>query len=247
VRSVEVRTNRAVAGWGKNEYHVGLPAIVRALNAGSRPLRPWGVIKMPERWPRQITFTLREADHHPLRNSGTEEWVAAAGMLADRGFNVTIIRDTARADEPLGGPREDVVRVDPTASREIGARALTYDCATLNVGVSNGPMWMAIFKDAPVLMLRPTTNAAGGCYDDAFYKQHRLPRGSQLPCSPPHQRLVWEDDARDSIVRAVEEMLVVLETNQWIKSAKAQDEEMSAGEVQFFDDLRKSSRVDGGL
>ncbi|MDO8616899.1 MAG: hypothetical protein Q7T33_14385 [Dehalococcoidia bacterium] len=190
VRSVEVRLDRKVDGWGKGEYLVGLPAILRALRGGSRPLRGERLLKH-ELDSRLLTFTLREAEHHSLRNSRTAEWQDAASVLGMRGRgDVIILRDH---------------RVEPI---ELAARAALYTRAALNIGISNGPMWMAIFMDAPVLMLRPTTNAASGCYDDRFYARCGLPRGSQLPTSPPHQRLVWEEDTRENIVRGVEEMLV---------------------------------------
>lgn len=114
-------------------------------------------------------------------------------------------------DEPL--PRDDNVVTLNSFADQFGAaawlsmRAQYYACSALNVGISNGPMWMSIFMDAPTLMLRPTTNAAGGCYDDAFYARWGVPRGSQLPGSPPHQRLAWCEDTAENIVREVEEML----------------------------------------
>jgi len=63
-------------------------------------------------------------------------------------------------------------------------------------------MWMSIFMDAPTLMLRPTTNKAGGCYDDRFYTRCGIPPGSQLPTSPRYQELVWMDDLYENIVTA---------------------------------------------
>lgn len=200
VEEVEVSGARTAENtFGFRARHISLPAIMKALRAGCRPLRPRH--ESPP-WRGLITFTLREADHHPLRNSRTEEWVAAARELRSAGQTVVIIRDTARAREPI----EDV----PTAvaaALDLETRAALYAQADLNVGICNGPMWMAVFMNASVLMLRPTTNAAGGCYDDAFYAKCGLHPGDQLPTSPAHQRLVWEDDSRDNIVQAVEEVL----------------------------------------
>lgn len=203
VRSVEVANRRRGEGWGHGEYHVGLPNIMKALKAGCRPLR----CEMKDAPPtlrdkKLVTITLRESEHHQLRNSRVEEWVKAAHTLKKMGFLVQAVRDTQMAGRYL----EDV----PTfieASRELRWRAWLYQHAGLNAGISNGPMWMSIFMDAPTLMLRPTTNEAGGCYDDWFFAEHGLPHGSQLPTSQSHQRLVWQEDTCDNIVRAVEEML----------------------------------------
>lgn len=201
VRSVEVRSNRSVDGWGKDARFISLPAIVDALRRGSRPLRAPSVVSM-HAGP-YVTFTLREASHHPKRNSRTADWVRAALEIEDRtGTRVVVIRDTLCAREPL-----EQVTTYPEASLDVMRRAALYAGAKLNVGISNGPMWLAVFLDAPVLMLRPTTNAAHGCYDDAFYARCGLPHGSSFPQNPPHQTLAWYDDTYDHIVRTVDEKL----------------------------------------
>lgn len=201
VNSVSVEADRAPAGWGKDANYIGFPRIMEALRAGSRPLRGPEVPVVGV--PGLVTFTLREATHHPLRNSRVDEWIAAASTLRARGLRVMVVRDAQHAQD-YPWIWDDC---SPNASINIQCRSTLYRRAALNVGISNGPMWMSIFMNAPTLMLRPTTNAAGGCYDDAFYARFGLPRGAQLPTSPPHQRLVWEDDTRENIVRAVEEML----------------------------------------
>ena len=192
------RRDVAPSEFGVNRYGIGLPAIMRALRAGSRPLRSARAPLLRE--PDLVTFTLRESDHHQLRNSRTEEWLAAAEVLRARGLRVRIVRDTVMALDRL-------VNDCPSASAFVAERAALYARAALNVGICNGPMWMSIFMGVPALMLRPTTNAARGCYDDAFYAEHGLPRGAQLPTSPLHQRLVWQEDTRDNIVQAVEDMM----------------------------------------
>lgn len=201
VRSVTVDADRSVEGWGKDAYNISLPAIVRALQQGCRPLRYQGAAVPNALGPgTYITFTLREAEHHQLRNSRVEEWEESWGKLARAGHRILIIRDAAKYNEqPTSCQTEAPVNLH--------VRAQLYANAKLNVGISNGPMWMSIFMDAPTLMLRPTTNEAVGCYDDRFYAKWGVPRGSQLPNSPPHQCLVWEEDYADNIVRAVEGML----------------------------------------
>lgn len=200
---IEIRSSRdevPACAWGVNTYSVGLPKIVEALRAGSRPLRATDPRRMTY-LKDYVTITLREAEHHPLRNSCVHEWLAASFEIEEMGYPVIFVRDTARYDQNLGA------RVCPAASLRVADRAALYAGAAMNMGISNGPMWMSIFMSAPTLMLRPTTNAAGGCYDDAFFARWGLRRGEQLPTSPPHQRLVWEDDTRESIVRAFREMM----------------------------------------
>lgn len=206
-RSVEVAPDRGVfsAEWGLGEYCVGLKNILAALRAGMRPLR---ALRPMMKSRRLVTFTLRQATHHPLRNSRSEEWYQAAMALHASGWHVSVLRDACAAG--AAPAFEYVYFASPEASVDLSTRADLYASAALNVGICNGPMWMSVFMDAPTLMLRPTTNAAGGCYDDAYYEQMGLPRGSQLPGSPPHQRLAWCDDACANIVREVEGMLDVV-------------------------------------
>ena len=198
VSRVSVDRDRGLTVVGRGERWISLPEIMSVLRRGSRPLR--APAPAPRR-PGLVTFTLREAAHHPLRNSRAEEWAEAVRVLG-QWFDVVVVRDALKSREPVPG-----IPTDPQASEEVHRRAQLYSQAALNVGICNGPMWMSIFMDAPTLMLRPVTDAAGGCYDSSFYAKHGLPRGAQLPTSPPHQRLVWEDDARDNIVRAVTDMM----------------------------------------
>ena len=198
ISRVSVDRDRGRTVIGRGERWISLPEIMAVLRRGSRPLR--APAPLPKRLG-LVTFTLREAAHHSLRNSRTEEWAEAVRVLG-QWFDVVVVRDTLKARELIPG-----IPTDPRASEEVHLRAQLYSQAALNVGICNGPMWMSIFMDAPTLMLRPVTDAAGGCYDSAFYAAHGLPRGAQLPTSPSHQRLVWEDDARGNIVRAVTEMM----------------------------------------
>lgn len=209
VRSISVHESyaeaRKVVGWGVGEYYVGLPRIVEALKANSRPLRFPPIVAGLGK---AVTFTLREAEHWPLRNSQVEEWLLAAEELAEKGIPVIVIRDACKAATPFFGQCISHLTAQYIgASTDLLARAEIYSTAMLNVGISNGPMWMSIFMDAPTLMLRPTTNAAGGCYDDAFYARSGIRRGTQLPNSLKHQRLVWEEDTCENIVRSVQEFL----------------------------------------
>ena len=201
VRSVTVHDDRAycfggVFGYGQRK--ISFPAMMEAFKAGSRPLRT-------THWPvpsKLITLTLREAEHHPLRNSQVHEWVAAADELEGLGYEVTIIRDTLKGVEPLGKCTVSYAACD------LGNRAWLYANSVLNIGISNGPMWMALFMDVPTLMLRPCEAGPSG-YTAKYFERCGVPKNGQLPTSPPYQRLVWKDDTCENIVQAVEEMMCV--------------------------------------
>src|SRR5262245_34722595 len=50
-----------------------------------------------------VTITLREAEHVPYRNSNLAAWAKFAREIEDAGEHVIVVRDTAKAMEPLGG------------------------------------------------------------------------------------------------------------------------------------------------
>jgi hypothetical protein len=53
-----------------------------------------------------VTITLREAVHFPARNNRVLDWIEVAKWLSRQGDRVVIIRDTAKAAEPIvGAPR----------------------------------------------------------------------------------------------------------------------------------------------
>lgn len=194
---LNTRPPELTEAYGFNQYSVGLPNLLRALAEGQRPLRAVGA----RRDSKLVTITLREAAHHAKRNSDVDAWIVAALVLRERGYRVVFVRDTQKAGEAI-----PTFETDAAAATTLNARARLYASAYLNLGISNGPLWMALFMDAPVLMLRPTTNAAGGCYDDRFFKTCGLEKGSQLPNTPLHQRLVWEDDTKGNILVAFNQM-----------------------------------------
>lgn len=199
VKTVTVDSDRKATGWGKDAREISLLKIMEALRFGSRPLRPSRAFWKEDNL---ITFTLRQAKHWPLRNSRTEEWCQAADALRGEGYNVVIVPDTAELPTPL-----ELTNSGTLAAAHLESRAELYASAALNVGVCNGPMWLSIFMDAPTLMLRPTCNAARGCFDDRFYHRCGLKKGDQLPTSPDYQRLVWDEDYCSIIVGAVREIL----------------------------------------
>ena len=207
IRSVTVQPTRVVPvgdEFGFRVRKISLPAIVEAMKHDSRPLRGAKAIHGHRVEERLITLTLREADHWPLRNSKTREWIEAAIALEGLGYQVIVIRDTCQADKPIAS-----VKTSPLASKNLNHRASLYMEAVLNVGISNGPMWMALFMDVPTLMLRPVTEAAHG-YNASFFKRCGLPKDTQLANSPSYQRLAWVDDTCENIVNEIGEMLCVI-------------------------------------
>jgi hypothetical protein len=178
---------------GYGEYSMPFKRFVAGYAQGIRPFR-CPPLSAPQDY---ITITLREAEHHPQRNSRTEEWIKAARTMMDMGYSVVVVRDTTMADVSLAG-----ITTSPTAAYSLDVRAALYGAAACNLFVSNGPAWFAMALDAPVLMLRPATEGIGTLYSAAGLERMGIPAGGQIPGAPVYQRLVWEEDTADAILLA---------------------------------------------
>lgn len=151
--------------------------------------------------PRRITMTLREAGHWPERNSDVAAWQGAAEILRRDGYEVIIVRDTAKADEPLGQ-----LPTAPAASRDVAARFRLYAGSALNLFVPNGPMTLALFGNLPMAVLRPICPTHRASTPEYMAASGWAPYGD-LPNAPPWQRHVWAPDTVENIVETVRAMV----------------------------------------
>ncbi len=170
-------TAQPVFGAGVKEY--GLAKFVSAFSAVGGCLGSPITNLQPNP---TVTMTLREADHWPERNSNVAEWLKAADRIAAMGFEVLLIRDRQEMD--------------------IVTRAAIYQSAVVNMFVCNGPAFMAVACDAPVLMFKPTCEDLGGLYSARHWAESGISPGGQIPGAGPHQNIVWDDDRADVIVNA---------------------------------------------
>ena len=192
VKVLDEREGKAEGSFGYGELQIGPLKFAELLRAGIRPL------KAEQREKTNIvTMTLRECDHWSERNSNVDEWIKAARLIP----NCVIVRDTKKADEKLDVP------IRPLASKSVAERAALYSSSYCNIFVNNGPAYLAIALDAPMLMLRPAQEGIkdGYAYGKNIWRDMGVKEGGQLPTSPPYQRLCWEMDTVDNIVSAFEE------------------------------------------
>lgn len=148
-----------------------------------------------------ITITLREAEHHPDRNSNISAWTKFADYLRERGQRVVFVRDTLKADEPLEG-----YETYPQASTDLLKRAALYEAALANLFVSNGPVGIALFNSRPWLQFVKINDE--GSYvpnTSGFWRDHNgVEVGKQYPWSNDDQRIVWKPDTYENIIEAWE-------------------------------------------
>lgn len=190
------------AGFGANQYTIPWRHFVRCNAKGIRSLRPRPRPNRP-RNPKLITITLREAEHWPQRNSNLPEWLKAASFLEHDGYMVVFVRDTCKSNRclPLHAPTNIL------ASWDLHSRAALYRSAACNMFVSNGPAWLSMACDAPTLVLKPTCEELGRCYDSAWFKRCGIEPGGQFPNTAPHHELVWMDDTAENITTACDRFM----------------------------------------
>lgn len=187
-------------GYGSRRY--GLNVHVEAMRNGIRPLKSQYVFDKNHilKYANVVTITLRECEHWPERNSNLNEWFYAARTIQTMGFEVIIIRDTLNAE--IGVWASEIC---PNASRDLDFRANVYCSAYRNLFINNGPAWFAMALNAPVLMLKPTIEGLMRTCSKEYFAQCGIPEGQQIPNAPAHQRIVWENDTTENILKAFDE------------------------------------------
>ena len=188
------KPNGPSIGYGTRLYGTGVFA--SAFARGLFPLKCAPAVR--ER--HYATITLREATYWPTRNSRLPEWLSVASWLEEHGIDPVIIRDTAKADEEL--PFE----TSPLASKDLSARAAFYAGAVLNLFVNNGPAWMAMAMNVPVLICKLIAPGAP-CTGAEFFRKSGMEPGQQMRGCGPHQRLLWTDDDAGAVIEAARTML----------------------------------------
>jgi len=155
------------------------------------------------KFPGYVTITLREADHWPARNSNIEAWTRFGRYLQEQGEKVVFIRDTAKADEPLGR-----WETWPDASKDLHCRMAAYQEAKTNWLIANGPIALCQFSDFPWVEVVPTD--IGPDYEPntgLFWRDcHGVKIGEQFPWARPDQRFLWKKDTFENLVAGWEEL-----------------------------------------
>jgi len=150
-----------------------------------------------------LTVTLREAEHWPQRNSDTKAWLEFAAWC---GVPVVFVRDTAKADEPIGGLSF------PEAATDIHIRTALYSTARCNLLVANGPVSLCFFSDAPFLMFKPLVEGYSPGTPEYWAEAIGVPVGTQLPWATPRQRIVWATDSFEDIKAAWLDFIAIPQT-----------------------------------
>jgi hypothetical protein len=164
--------------------------------------KPWASKRFGARPP--ITITLREMDLYPYRNSNMDAWLKLAYYLESRGERVVFVRDTAKAHHPMGQSFESC----PEASIDLHYRMALYEIAKLNLFVSNGPATLGLFSDFPWMMfvrIEPDGHEYAPNTPSFWRDNFGISVGEQFPWSKAHQRIIWQPDDYENLIKAWEE------------------------------------------
>lgn len=155
-----------------------------------------------------VTITLREAEHHPHRNSNTLAWMQFADYLRSKNPNdrVIFVRDTAYANMGMAYLSEPL-ETYPAASTDIRTRMALYEGAKANLVVANGPSILCVHSDVPWLEFCSLDHKDDGVNTPEFWERNMglKPGTDQYPWSAPNQRIIWKADTFENIVEAWEE------------------------------------------
>lgn len=154
-----------------------------------------------------LVITLREASHWPERNSDLAVWTKFARKC---GHDVVFVRDTEKAYEPIEG-----FKTCPHASYDVGFRLALYELALCNLTVPHGPAMLLFFSKASYLLFRPLIDPtdAGGWpagTPEWWTEKVGVEPGQQFPWAKFNQRIVWDNESVDVLLREWNEMNLVL-------------------------------------
>ncbi|HZS57531.1 MAG TPA: hypothetical protein VFA65_24235 [Bryobacteraceae bacterium] len=183
-------------GWYKESYVV--KDVVQAARDGEEV--PKFIPSKKSLFPGYITITLREADHWSERNSRLNDWYQFGRYLEGVGEKVVVVRDTSKAFESFRG-----LKTCPEASVNLEDRLALYDEAKMNFFVSNGPVSLAVFSDAPWMQFVTIDPKEA---EDFWQKTAGMSFGEQYPWAKQNQRIIWKPDTYENLVAAWDSKLV---------------------------------------
>ncbi len=192
--------------------------------AGRRGEASIGVLRSPvqglrfvERWlsPRlrgrkPITITVRDYAFMTERNSNLAAWVAFARRLDPTTYLPVFVLDTERTLD-LPPAAIEAFEVFREASWSVPLRMALYERSYLNLGVNNGPLFMAALNDRARLLIFKIITPSVPQTTEAFMQGLGFEVGGQLPFATEFQRLVWEDDTAPIIKREFDAMVAGIE------------------------------------
>lgn len=145
-----------------------------------------------------VTLTVRNQTTDPDRNSNAAAWLDLSQMAVKAGYKFVWLDDSNVALSQGRGYAE----LDPDL------RLALYERAAMNFIGNNGPQELLKFSDAPYLVFGVALTDG---WKEHFRKHFGMQPGEQVPWAGPHQKIVYEPDTSQVLLR--EFAAWALETN----------------------------------
>lgn len=196
----EHRPGDGVPEFGRDQYTVGPSIWTQAFATGEYVLRVPETM-VAQRPARYVTISLRNTGWWVERTSDFAQWAIVAAELRRNGYDVVVIPDGVKPDETIPG-----VESDAHAACDVLARASLYAGAELNLGIANGPLWLCWFLGLPVLICK-IINENEPCAGAGMWRAMGVEPGTQPRKAKPRQRLVWQSDQAEIVLKHAFELL----------------------------------------
>jgi hypothetical protein len=136
-----------------------------------------------------VVFNIRHTHYHRGRNSELEQWREAKDRIEAMGHPVLWLDDAQS-----GGAWGNLI-----------LRAALFERAHAVLGVSNGTMALAYLNErVRSVVIKPVADDTAATTH--WWERLGIPPGMSHPWCGDAQRIVWEDDTADAIVKAFEEL-----------------------------------------
>lgn len=186
----------------------GTIGILRGSPQATKYVERWAQPRVRGR--RLITITLREYPFMPARNSNLSAWAGFARSLDPARFFPVFVFDTEHTLDLLPPVIQDF-ETFREASWNVWLRMALYESAYLNLGVNNGPLFMATLNESVRVLIFKIVTSEVPQADAEFLRQLGFEIGGQLPFASPFQKLVWSEDTLEEIAKEFESMVAVID------------------------------------
>ena len=178
-----------------------IPNLTPTLRA-QQYVREW--YKMHAKGRKVIAITLRESPNDPARNSNLDAWARFAATIDKNEFIPVIIRDTDAVFSPIP---EEIKRLCHfnEAAIDLDLRLAFYESAFLNMLVNNGPLQICYLNPKIRYLAYKMFNVTNEADERATCGVYGIPIGGQIPMATPFQRVIWDDDNYEVLLKTFQE------------------------------------------
>lgn len=163
-----------------------------------------------------VSITFRDSAIKPARNSHYQAWQAFIAQLNKNIYLPVLLPDTDNSWSPefMELVQQTGAVVFSEAAFNVELRMAIYELSFLNLGVNNGPMHLcALSKHCRYLMYKQVTEDYAHTSTQSFIDRG-FTIGGDFPAANQYQKLIWEDDNADVIIRTFNQLALAIEQSK---------------------------------